>query len=172
MFDSIANMGIEGGKNVAITEDAIAGADEIDASGLVVAPGFIDTHVHGVDPFTTKIRLRDGVTTSMALEVGATRVGEWYEQKAAEGWQVNDGTTARHPTNRMLVHDPEVQVDVPMDMTNGPKFIYQATEDRVEDWSRTKDTFETMNAVSRLLDEDLRQGPSGSQRCRLTWRED
>ena len=50
MYDSVANVGIKNGRIAVITKEAIAGKDEIDANGLVVAPGFIDTHVHGVDP--------------------------------------------------------------------------------------------------------------------------
>jgi N-acyl-D-glutamate deacylase len=161
MYNSVANVGVMNGRIAIITKDAIDGKDKIDASGLVVAPGFIDTHVHGVDPFTTKILLRDGVTTAMDLEAGATQIGEWYARKAEQGWQVNYGTTASHPMNRLLVHDPEVKVDEPMDMLNGPKYLNAAAEDGVPGWSLSKDTIETMNAVSRLLDEDLRQGALG-----------
>ena len=160
--DSIANVGIVNGRIAVITNDPIDGTDVIDATGLVVAPGFIDTHVHGVDPFTSKMRLRDGVTTAMDLEAGATRVGEWYEQKAAEGWQLNYGTTTSHPMNRMLVHDPEVIVDQPMDMISAPKYIDgDGPGCDSTSWSLARDTIETMNAVSGLLDEDLRQGALG-----------
>ena len=64
----------------------IALVASIDAKGLVVAPGFIDTHVHGVVPFLVKLRLRDGVTTAMDLEAGAIRVGAWYAEKAKTGY--------------------------------------------------------------------------------------
>jgi N-acyl-D-amino-acid deacylase len=161
MYDSVANVGIKNGRIATITKDKISGTETIDAKGLVVAPGFIDTHVHGVDSFTIKMVLRDGVTTAMDLEVGACRVGEWYDKKAKSGWQVNYGTTASHPLNRMLVHDPEVAIDEPVDMVNAPKYMHAAGEDGVVGWAMTKDTIETMNAVSRLLDEDLRQGALG-----------
>ena len=76
MRDSIANVGIKIGRIAVITKDKITGAQKINAKGLVVAPGFIDTHVHGQDPFTIKMVLRDGVTTAMDLEVGACHVGK------------------------------------------------------------------------------------------------
>jgi predicted amidohydrolase YtcJ len=41
----------------------ISGGRVIDATGLVVAPGFIHTHFHAADPFATKLALRDGTTT-------------------------------------------------------------------------------------------------------------
>lgn len=49
-FDQVANVGITGGKIVAITKDKIEGKETIDANGLVVAPGFIDTHFHWPRP--------------------------------------------------------------------------------------------------------------------------
>ncbi len=161
MYDSVANVGIKNGRIAVITKEAIAGNDEIDANGLVVAPGFIDTHVHGVDPFLIKLRLRDGITTAMDLEAGAIHVGEWYEQKAETGWQVNYGTNASHPIARLLVHDPEVEVIGPVDFSTAPKYLNAAAADGIAGWSTTRDTVETMNAVSRLVDEDLRQGALG-----------
>ena len=161
MYDSVANVGIKNGRIAVITKDNITGAEKIDAKGLVVAPGFIDTHVHGQDPFTIKMVLRDGVTTAMDLEAGASRVEEWYANKAKSGWQVNYGATTSHALNRLLVHDPEVTVEEPIDATNAPKYMHAAGEDGVVGWAMTKDTVKTMNEVSRLLDEDLRQGALG-----------
>ena len=42
-FDGIRNVGIKDGVIASITEDDIVGTESIDASGHVVAPGFIDT---------------------------------------------------------------------------------------------------------------------------------
>jgi len=42
-FDGIRNVGIKDGRIVAITEESISGEQSIDATGHVVAPGFIDT---------------------------------------------------------------------------------------------------------------------------------
>lgn len=161
MYDSIANVGISNGRIAVITKDPIDGAETIDAEGLVVAPGFIDTHVHGQDPFTIKMVLRDGVTTAMDLEVGACHVGKWYDRKAASGWQVNYGTASSHALNRMIVHDPEVTIDEPVDFAGAAKYMHAAAKDGVVGWAMTKDTIETMNKVSRLLDEDMRQGALG-----------
>ena len=82
MFDKVTNVGITDGRITAITDDALSGAETIDATGLVVAPGFIDTHFHAVDVFASKLALRDGVTTGMDLEAGALNVGEWYDKRA------------------------------------------------------------------------------------------
>ena len=88
-YDAVANVGIRAGKIAVITKKPIQGKRAIDAKGLVVAPGFIDTHFHAVDPFATKLVVADGVTTGMDLEAGATRIGEWYAKKNKAGWQVN-----------------------------------------------------------------------------------
>jgi N-acyl-D-amino-acid deacylase len=120
MYDDIANVGVKDGRIAVITKNAITGKETINATGLVVVPGFIDTHFHSVDVFATKMALRDGVTTGMDLEQGATRVGEWYALKEKEGWQVNFGTTAGLMLTRLLVHDPEVKVNGPLDLANAP----------------------------------------------------
>ena len=41
-LDTISNLGITDGKIVAISEQPLTGRETIDASGHVVAPGFID----------------------------------------------------------------------------------------------------------------------------------
>jgi len=161
MFDSIANVGIKAGRIQVITRQKITGKETIDAKGLVVAPGFIDTHFHSVDVFATKMALRDGVTTGMDLEQGSAHVGQWYAQKEKEGWQCNFGTTSSLMLNRLLVHDPEVKAAGPLDMANAAPFINAAAKDGVPGWSVTRSNLEQMNQVVSLLDDDLRQGAIG-----------
>ena len=50
-FDAIADVAIEDGRIVAVGANLSApAAEEFDATGLVVAPGFIDMHVHLREP--------------------------------------------------------------------------------------------------------------------------
>ncbi len=103
-FDSVANVGIDGGTIVTITTDPLDGDRVIDATGMVVSPGFVDHHVHSLDPFGIKLLLRDGVTTALELENGVFPVAEWYA--AREGMsQVNFGASVSHFGVRAAVLD-------------------------------------------------------------------
>jgi len=161
-FDTVANVGIKGGKIAVITKNAIKGKQAINAKGLVVAPGFIDTHFHAVDPFASKLAIADGInTTGMDLEAGASRVGEWYENKKKAGWQLNYGTTASLAVARLLVHDPELVLKDPIDASTLFDWGARAGADGVVGWSLSRSNIDQMNQISKTLDEDLRQGALG-----------
>ena len=49
-LDAVRHVGIRDGAVVAVSESPLIGAVTVDATGLVVAPGFIDLHAHGQDP--------------------------------------------------------------------------------------------------------------------------
>jgi len=160
-FDAVANVAIKDGRIVAITNQPITGDETIDATGLVVSPGFIDTHYHATDVFATKMALRDGVTTGMDLEAGSFNVKGWYDEKAKSGWQVNYGTAASLLYSRMAVHDPDAELQAPIDFSNIPTYAAKALTDGVQGWAETKSSIEDMNNVMQMLDEDLRQGAIG-----------
>lgn len=63
--DEVLNVGITGGKVVAMSAAPLDGDQVIDVTGLVVAPGFVDIHSHGLDPYTSSFQVRDGVTTAL-----------------------------------------------------------------------------------------------------------
>jgi N-acyl-D-amino-acid deacylase len=160
-FDGIRNVGIKDGLIATITANEIEGEEIIDATGLVIAPGFIDTHFHSVDPFATKMAIRDGVTTGMDLELGAINIKDWYDKKAASGWQTNYGTTTGLNVHRMRVHDPEVSFDEPVDFSNFQPYLQTSLQDGVPGWSVSRSNLEQMNQVMAGMDEDLRQGAIG-----------
>lgn len=122
-YDAVANVGINGGRIVVITEKKIDGKETIDARGLVVAPGFIDTHFHWTRPIGYKLALRDGVTTAMDLEAGAygPRVDEWYRMHSGRS-QVNYGTASGHEFARTKVMQSlpdEDLLDAPYSVVKG-----------------------------------------------------
>ncbi len=105
-MDAIRNVGIRDGKIEAISENALDGDRVIDAGGLVVAPGFVDLHVHqntvSQSDETLALMAQDGVTSAFELEVGTGDVDAWY--RAREGGQViNYGVSIGHIPVRMAV---------------------------------------------------------------------
>src|SRR4029079_7579718 len=80
-LDAVRDVGITAGKIGAISTAPLAGRAVIDAHGLVVAPGFIDLHVHGQNPETYALRAADGVTTALELEIGTGDVERFYAQR-------------------------------------------------------------------------------------------
>ena len=158
-FDAIRNVGIKDGRIGTITEEDISGSDSIDASGHVVAPGFIDTHFHALDGLSSRASLRDGVTTGMDMELGAMNVDAWYAEKA-NNWPINYGTVVSHEMARMIVHD-DLAFDGPVDATRGFENRARAGEDGVNGWSVTVSDLPQMNQVTAILDEGLRAGALG-----------
>ena len=105
-LDAVRTIGIRGRSIAAILDGEIDGARTIDATGLVVAPGFIDLHEHGQQEESYALMVRDGVTSALELEVGTPDVGAWYAER--EGGQiVNYGVSIGHIGVRMdLLDDP------------------------------------------------------------------
>ena len=78
-LDAQRNIGILNGKIATITGKKITAQRTINARGKIVAPGFIDTHVHAPDlPLNQRMLARDGVTTALDLENGAYPFSRWY----------------------------------------------------------------------------------------------
>ena len=159
-FDAVRNVGVRDGRIITITANAIQGAETIEASGLVVSPGFIDTEVHGLGPWGIKVNLRDGVTTQMDFEVGAANIDEWY--RAREGnTQANFGTPVGQEFARMRVHDGLALEGPNVSMPYFFDYRAEAAKDGVDGWSVTRSTVEQMNQIARTLDEGLRLGALG-----------
>jgi N-acyl-D-aspartate/D-glutamate deacylase len=101
-LDAVRNVGIRDGKIVRISSAALSGRSVIHASGLVVAPGFIDLHQHGQEMESQRVKALDGVTTALELEIGAPDVGQFL--KAKEGHSlIHYGSSASHVAARALV---------------------------------------------------------------------
>jgi hypothetical protein len=101
-LDGVRNVGITGKQIVAISTPPMRGKVEIDATGLVVAPGFIDLHSHGQTLENYRYKAMDGVTTALELERGASPVSEWYAEREGKAL-IHYGACAGHVPVRMAV---------------------------------------------------------------------
>jgi N-acyl-D-aspartate/D-glutamate deacylase len=101
-LDAVRNVAITGNKIAAISESPLRGKVEIDAAGLVIAPGFIDLHQHGQTPEAYVYKAMDGVTTALELEVGVSPVSEWYAARERKS-VINFGASSGHIAARMAV---------------------------------------------------------------------
>jgi N-acyl-D-aspartate/D-glutamate deacylase len=99
---AVRNVGISGGTIRAISADSLTGRQNIEARGLVVAPGFIDLHEHGQEPRNYQFQAHDGVTTSLELELGTDNVDKWYAAREGKSL-INFGVSAGHIPMRIRV---------------------------------------------------------------------
>jgi dihydroorotase len=101
-LDAVRNVGILGKKIAAVSTEPLSGRLELDATGLVVSPGFIDLHSHGQSPEAYRYKAMDGVTTALELEVGVSPLPEWYASREGRSL-MNFGASAGHVPARMAV---------------------------------------------------------------------
>ena len=101
-LDATRNVGIRDGKIVRITSEPLNGRRVVHATGLVVAPGFIDLHQHGQDLRSQRVKALDGVTTALELEIGAPDVAQFLRNKEGHSL-IHYGTAASHVAARALV---------------------------------------------------------------------
>jgi N-acyl-D-aspartate/D-glutamate deacylase len=105
-LDAVRNIGVSGGTVQALTNDGLQGRTSIDATGLVVSPGFIDLHSHGQDRENYEIQAMDGVTTALELEAGVSDIDGWYAAREGKS-PINYGASAGHMPARMnVMRDP------------------------------------------------------------------
>ena len=101
-LDSVRHVGIRAGRIEAVSREPLTGQRVIDATALVVAPGFIDLHEHGQSEESYALMVRDGVTSALELEVGTADVAGWYAARE-NGQLVNYGVSTGHMQVRMKV---------------------------------------------------------------------
>jgi N-acyl-D-glutamate deacylase len=163
-LDAVRNVGVNNGTIAAVTEQAIQGKAAIDATGHVVAPGFIDMHHHNTDvPFGQKLALRDGVTTPMELEAGVYPVDAWYAGLEGKS-QTNYGASVGSIAAREHVFNPKLKTkysgDWVYDLIGAPKETGFTMK-----WSTQVPTPEQIEQIEGLLEKGLQQGSIGIGHC-------
>ena len=103
-LDAIRNVGINNNRIAQISSEPLKGKQEINVSGLVVAPGFIDLHVHGRSNVEQEYQLHDGLTTALELEWGIENLKEWYATRQSKAL-INYGASVCWPYERFKAID-------------------------------------------------------------------
>ena len=100
-----ADIAIKEGRIARIGRVEEKAATELDAAGLIVAPGFIDVHTHAEDVMEVPLAenfLRMGVTTIVLGNCGSSvmNVGEFFDKLEAAPVSINVATLVGHGTVR------------------------------------------------------------------------
>ena len=145
-LDAVRNVGIDDGLIAMISEQSLVGRDTIEATGLVVAPGFIDLHAHGQDPVSNRLQAQDGVTTALEMEVGVFPVGEWLASREGTAL-IHYGASVGHwPARVKLVdgldvgHWPTVSAEQASQMDAGNYAYELLSEERIDELGQLMET--------------------------------
>ena len=84
-MDAIGDVAVLDGRIAAVGTGLGDAERVIDATGLVVAPGFIDLHAHGQSIPADRMQAFDGVTTTLDLEAGVLPVASWVSAPGRQG---------------------------------------------------------------------------------------
>jgi len=98
-LDAIRNVGIINNRIAQISSEPLKGKQQINVTGLVVAPGFIDLHVHGRTNKEQEYQLHDGLTTALELEYGIENLKGWYATRQSKAL-INYGASVCWPYER------------------------------------------------------------------------
>lgn len=105
-LDAVCDVAVDGASITAVVEGGsrdLHGVRELDLTGLVLAPGFIDLHSHCRDYPSRALQVCDGVTTALELEGGEYDIGHAYASMAADGSPNHYGFSASWALARMAV---------------------------------------------------------------------
>ncbi len=145
-LDAVRNIGIRGGSIARISSDPMRGTSLLDASGLVVAPGFIDLHSHGQDAENYRLKAMDGVTTALEMEIGVLDVARFLSERQGRAL-IHYGATVSHPFARVKA----------MGGTNSPGAIVPASSPATQ----TPASSEQLENIKGRLREGLEAGALG-----------
>ena len=151
-FDSVANVGIKNGKIIKITKEKITGKKNIDATGKVVSPGFIDIHAHGQNIGDYRMQAMQGVTTMLELESGVLPISQWYDVQAKKKLPVNYGAAAGWTYARIATF-----TDTKPEAT--AKYFQDAQS--LNDWKMNVATPEQQEKILKLVEKGLDEGGLG-----------
>ncbi len=151
-FDSIANVGIRDGVIAVVTKDEINGKQIINATGKIVAPGFIDLHSHGLNIGDYRLQASQGVTTALELESGVLPISDFYEGQASKNIPIHYGAAAAWTFGRIATFTGEEPEATPT--------YFQAAQGR-SDWKEDLATPEQLHKILAEIEQGLKEGGLG-----------
>ncbi|MFS1421808.1 amidohydrolase family protein [Shewanella sp. 10N.286.48.B5] len=153
-LDAVRNVGIKDDKIAAISTEKLTGKKVIDASGLVVAPGFIDLHAHGQQLPAARAQAFDGVTTALELESGLLPIGKYYDDTAKEGRPINYGASVAWTYARIMAIESEIS---PADGT----ITWFQNAFSLKNWQNDLATDAQLNTILSDVEQGLKEGGLG-----------
>lgn len=155
-FDGVRNVGIKGNRIAVITKGGIVGYKTIDAAGLVVAPGFINTHSHSFAPFEQKLMAHDGTTTLLDIEVGVSNTRIFYNKYNGNSL-LNYGVGISHEEVRRVIMDGLSEQE-----TSDPTYVLQsrakAEADGRAQWALDVPTPNQHREIIRMFEQGMLDG--------------
>jgi N-acyl-D-glutamate deacylase len=151
-LDGIRHVGIRDGAIAAVAEFPLQGERMVDATGHVVAPGFIDLHAHSANLGGYRLQAAQGVTTALELESGVLPIDEYYEMQATKNLPIHYGAAASWTFARIAAFSGQEPVARPE--------YFQDAQSRT-DWKERVATAEQLEEILERLREGLDQGGLG-----------
>jgi N-acyl-D-amino-acid deacylase len=130
-----SDVAVKNGKIAWIGKTEQKGTQEIDANGMMVAPGFIDVHTHAEDILQrpeAQNFARMGVTTVVMGNCGssALRVGEFFRKVEATNVSINVASLIGHGTVReTAMHENFDRAPTSEEMTQMKELVEQGMRD-------------------------------------------
>lgn len=93
------HIGISGGKITAISKTELPGVRQLDITGKIVCPGFIDIHGHvELDAYCGELSLRQGITTTVGGNCGFSPldINGFFAKQEKDGFIVNQAELIGH----------------------------------------------------------------------------
>lgn len=132
-----ADIGLREKRIACIGTFDLEGQKIMDATGLTVAPGFIDVHTHiernvpTKSPFVAQNFVRQGVTTLITGNCGRSflNIGAFYKQLEANGADVNVASLVGHNTIRSEVMNESATAPTPAQLNSMKKLTAAAMQE-------------------------------------------
>lgn len=151
-LSDVRHLGINRGSIDTISESPLEGEHVIDAKGLIVAPGFIDLHAHGMEIGDLRMQAMQGVTTALELESGVLPISDWYKSQENKAMPINYGAAAAWTFARAAVfleNEPQATIE----------YFQQAQA--FTNWMQDLAEDEQLNRILALVQQGLDDGALG-----------